>query len=90
MSEKLEKAEELKTATEMMVEFYYKRIMRILEYYVLLCFILVTFIPLLHFSWIPGFVKLVYFTGFPLLILIFIISLFKDPIQRLFVGMLKK
>jgi peptidoglycan/LPS O-acetylase OafA/YrhL len=90
MSEKLEKAEELKSATELTVEFYYKRIMRILEYYVLLCFILITFAPLLHFSWIPGFVKLVYFTGFPLLLIIFVISLFKDPIQRLFVSMSNK
>ena len=90
MNEKLEKVEELKSADELKVEFYYKKIMRILEYYVLLCFILVTFVPLLHFSWIPGFVKLVYFTGFPLLLIIFIISLFKDPIQRLFVSILKK
>jgi hypothetical protein len=90
MSEKLEKVEEKRNETEIMVEFYYKKIMRILEYYVLLCFILITFVPLLHFSWIPGFVKLVYFTGFPLLVLIFIISLLKDPIQKLFASILKK
>jgi hypothetical protein len=63
-----------------MVENYYKRIMRILEYYVLICFIIITIIPLLNFSWVQPFVKFVYLTGFPLLILIFIISLFKDPI----------
>ncbi len=66
-----------------MVDMYYKKVMRILEYYVLSCFILVTFVPLLNFSWIPGMVKLIYFTGFPLLLLIFLISLFKDPIQNL-------
>jgi hypothetical protein len=63
-----------------MVENYYKRIMRILEYYVLICFIIITIIPLLNFSWVQPFIKFVYLTGFPLLILIFIISLFKDPI----------
>lgn len=90
MSAKLENTEEKKSENEKMVEFYYKRIMRILEYYVLLCFILITIIPLLNFSWVPSFVKLVYFTGFPLLIFIFIISLFKEPIQKVFVGFLKK
>jgi hypothetical protein len=63
-----------------MVENYYKRIMRILEYYVLICFIMITVIPLLNFSWVQPFIKFVYLTGFPLLILIFIISLFKDQI----------
>lgn len=63
-----------------MVENYYKKIMRILEYYVLVCFIMITIIPLLNFSWVQPFVKFVYLTGFPLLILIFIISLFKDPV----------
>ncbi len=73
-----------------MVEKYYKKIMRILEYYVLLCFILVTFVPLLDFKWIPYFVKLIYFTGFPLLIMIFIISIFKEPLQGLILKFLEK
>jgi ABC-type transport system involved in cytochrome bd biosynthesis fused ATPase/permease subunit len=76
--------------TKEMVEQYYKRVMRILEYYVLLCFILVTFIPLLKFGWVPAFVKLIYFTGFPLLILIFIISLFKNPLQNMIERLLAK
>jgi hypothetical protein len=79
-----------KDETKEMIEIYYKRIMRILEYYVLMCFILVTFIPLLSFSWVPVFVQLIYFTGFPLLIIIFIISIFKDPIQNILAKILKK
>ena len=79
-----------KDETKEMIEIYYKRIMRVLEYYVLLCFILVTFIPLLNFSWVPVFVRLIYFTGFPLLIIIFIISIFKDPIQNMLAKILKK
>lgn len=79
-----------KDETKEMIEIYYKRIMRILEYYVLMCFILVTFIPLLNFSWVPVFVRLIYFTGFPLLIIIFIISIFKDPIQNMLAKILKK
>jgi hypothetical protein len=76
--------------TKEMAEQYYKRVMRILEYYVLLCFILVTFIPLLNFGWVPVFVKFIYFTGFPLLILIFVISLFKNPLQNMIERMLAK
>ena len=73
-----------------LVEIYYKKTMRILEYYVLGCFILITFIPLLNFSWIPVFVKMVYFTGFPLLLFIFIISIFKEPVQNLLTHMISK
>jgi hypothetical protein len=81
---------EPQTEERILVEVYYKKTMRILEYYVLGCFILITFVPLLNFSWIPIFVKLVYFTGFPLLILIFIISLFKEPVQNLLTNIIRK
>jgi len=81
---------ELQSAERKEVEKYYKKIMRILEYYVLACFIMVTFVPLLNFSWVPGFIKLVYFTGFPLLIFIFIISLFKEPIQNVLTNIVRK
>ncbi len=90
MKEKHSEKEEIKDETQNMVEMYYKKVMRFLEYYVLLCFILITFIPLLDFSWIPGFVKFIYFTGFPLLILIFIISLFKEPFLKMIAGFLRK
>lgn len=73
-----------------LVETYYKKTMRILEYYVLGCFILITFVPLLNFNWIPVFVKLVYFTGFPLLLIIFIISLFKEPVQNILTNLISK
>lgn len=78
------------TEERKLVDFYYKKIMRILEYYVLGCFILITFVPLLNFFWIPGFIKLVYFTGFPLLILIFIVSLFKEPVQNVLTNVIRK
>jgi hypothetical protein len=81
---------EEKSQTQKTVETHYKKVMRVLEYYVLACFILVTFVPLLNFGWTQGFVKFIYFTGFPLLILIFIIGLFKNPIQDLFTRLLEK
>jgi hypothetical protein len=84
------KGEDTRTDERKMVEAYYKKTMRMLEYYVLGCFVLITFIPLLNFSWIPVFVKLIYFTGFPLLILIFVISLFKEPVQNLLTNMITK
>ena len=76
--------------TQEMVEIYYKRVMRILEYYVLFCFILVTFVPLLNFGWVQGFIRFIYFTGFPLLIMIFIIGLFKNQIQNLIIKLISK
>ncbi len=90
MNKKDSKSSELQSEERMEVEKYYKKIMRFLEYYVLACFIMVTFVPLLDFSWVPGFVKLVYFTGFPLLIFIFVISLFKEPIQNLLTNIIRK
>ena len=89
IKENTAQAEE-KDETQEMVENYYKRVMRILEYYVLACFILVTFVPLLDFGWTQGFVRFIYFTGFPLLILIFIIGLFKNPIQEMLRKILSK
>ncbi len=76
--------------TKTMVEEYYKKVMRIVEYYVLLCFILITFIPLLNFSWVQGFIRFVYMTGFPLLILLFIVSLFKEPLLNFIGSIIKK
>lgn len=71
-----------------MVELYYRRVTRIIEYYILLCFVLITTIPLLDYWWVPGFVKFIYFTGFPLLLLLLIVSLVKDALleglKRLF------
>lgn len=84
------KNDQKKGESQEMVERYYKKIMRILEYYVLICFILITFVPLLDFNWVPGFIKFVYLTGFPLLIIIFIISLLKDPIQILLLKVIEK
>ena len=69
-----------------MVDVYYKRVTRIIEYYIFLCFILITVFPLLEYSWIPGFIRFVYFTGFPLLILLLFVSMIKDT----FLGMLKR
>ena len=62
------------------VDMYYKKITRIVEYYVITCFIVITIFPLFEYSWIPGFIKFIYFTGFPLLILLILISMVKDPL----------
>lgn len=61
------------------VEIYYRKTTRAVEYYVIICFIVITIFPLFEFSWIPAFIKFIYFTGFPLLILLILISLVKDP-----------
>lgn len=67
-----------------MAEMYYKRIIRIVEYYIFICFIFITVIPLLEYSWVPGFVKFIYFTGFPLLLLLLVVSLIRDPLIEFF------
>ena len=63
-----------------MVETYYKRVVRIAEYYIFLCFILIAvLLPfLLEFSWVDRYVKFIYFTAFPLLVILLIVSLFKE------------
>ena len=61
------------------VDIYYKKITRIVEYYVIACFIVITIFPLFEYGWIPGFIKFIYFTGFPLLILLILISMVKEP-----------
>jgi hypothetical protein len=61
------------------VDIYYKKITRIVEYYVIACFIVITIFPLFEYSWIPGFIKFIYFTGFPLLVLLILISMVKEP-----------
>jgi len=63
-----------------MAEIYYKKVIRIAEYYVILCFIIIVNVPLLHYSWVSPFMKFIYFTGFPLLVLLIFISLVKDPL----------
>jgi hypothetical protein len=85
MGEKKMKKKELKEDEQVnnskeVVEIFYKKAMRIIEYYVLLAFLLITFVPLLNYSWVPLFTKFVYMTGFPLLVLLFVISLVKEPL----------
>lgn len=65
-----------------MVEAYYKRVVRIAEYYIFLCFILIAVILpfLLEFSWVDRYVKFIYFTAFPLLVILLIVSLFKEVV----------
>lgn len=69
-----------------MVDAYYRRVTRVVEYYIFLCFIIITIFPLLEYSWIPLFIRFIYFTGFPLLILLLVVSIVKDA----FLGMLKR
>jgi hypothetical protein len=61
------------------VDIYYKKISRFTEYYVITCFFIITIFPLFEYSWIPGFIKFIYFTGFPLLILLILVSMVKEP-----------
>jgi hypothetical protein len=78
---------ESKNGTEQeisVVDIYYKKTTRVVEYYVIICFIVITIFPLFEFSWIPLFIKFIYFTGFPLLILLILIGLVKDPILNFF------
>lgn len=74
----------------MMVEEYYKKIMRVVEYYVLFCFVIITFVPLLEYGWVPGFIKFIYMTGFPLLLLLLIVSLVKESLLNYIVRLLEK
>ena len=73
-----------------MVEMYYRRIVRVAEYYIFLCFILIALLLpfLLKYSWVDKYVKFVYFTAFPLLVILLIVSIFREPVidllQRLF------
>ncbi len=62
------------------MELYYRRFVRFVEYYIFLCFLIITVFPLLDYSWIPGFIKFTYFTGFPLLLLVVLISFVKEPL----------
>ncbi len=90
MKDRSEKSEKKTEEKREMVEEYYKKVMRIIEYYVLLCFILITFVPLLEFSWVQGFTSFIYMTGFPLLIMLFLISLVKDPLLNFITKLIKK
>lgn len=65
-----------------MVEMYYRRVVRVAEYYIFLCFILIALILpfLLKYSWVDKYVKFVYFTAFPLLVILLIVSIFREPV----------
>lgn len=73
-----------------MVEMYYRWVVRVAEYYIFLCFILIALILpfLLKYSWVDRYVKFVYFTAFPLLVILLIVSIFREPVidllKRLF------
>ena len=65
---------------------YYHKISRILEYYILFCFIMIMILPLFDYNWVPPVVRFIYFTGFPLLLLLLIVSLFKEPLLNFLAG----
>lgn len=73
-----------------MVEAYYKRVIRAAEYYIFACFILIAVVLpfLVEKSWVDGYIKFIYFTAFPLLVILLLVSLFKEPLvvllERLF------
>lgn len=68
-----------------MVEAYYKRIVRVAEYYIFACFILIAVVLpfLVENSWVDGYIKFIYFTAFPLLVILLLASLFKEPLLAL-------
>lgn len=68
-----------------MVESLYNRVTILIEYYIFFCFLAITIIPLLEGDWVQPFVRFAYYTGFPSLILLLIVSLIKEP----FLDMLK-
>lgn len=74
------KTKEKNESDKTMGELFYKKVIRIAEYYVILCFIIIVNVPLLQYAWVGPFMKFIYFTGFPLLILLILISLVKDPL----------
>ena len=63
-------------------EKYFQKGMRFAEYYVMVSFVIITIFPLLNYSWIPAFIKFIYFTGFPLLILLFVASMMKETLIK--------
>ena len=62
------------------VKTMYNKIMRIFEYYILFCFVMIMILPLFNYPWVAPVTRFFYFTGFPLLILLLIVSLFKDSL----------
>ncbi len=56
----------------------YSKIMRLFEYYILLCFVMIMILPLMDYQWVAPVTRFFYFTGFPLLLVLLIVSLFKD------------
>lgn len=68
-----------------MVETYYKRIVRAAEYYIFTCFLLIAVVLpfLVEKSWVDGYIKIIYFTAFPLLVILLLASLFKEPLLAL-------
>ncbi len=67
-----------------MVEAHYKKITRIVEYYIFISFIIIAIILpfLMDYSWIDPVIRIIYFTAFPLLLLLLIVSLVKDALLQ--------
>ncbi|HQU73846.1 MAG TPA: hypothetical protein PKV71_18070 [Calditrichia bacterium] len=61
----------------------FSRIARIIEIYIFLCFLLIIIIPVMEGDWVQPVVRFLYFTGFPLLLLLIIASMSKDGILNL-------
>lgn len=65
---------------ESMLDKTYTKITRIMEAYIILCFLLVTVVPLFEYDWVAPFIRFIYFTGFPMLLILIFASLVKDNI----------
>jgi ABC-type protease/lipase transport system fused ATPase/permease subunit len=60
----------------------YNKFVRFSEIYIFLCFLIITVVPLFDYQWVPGFIRLIYITGFPLLLIIVLLGFVKEPLIK--------
>jgi ABC-type protease/lipase transport system fused ATPase/permease subunit len=60
----------------------YNKFVRFSEIYIFLCFLIITVVPLFDYQWVPGFIRLIYLTGFPLLLIIVLLGFVKEPLIK--------
>lgn len=69
---------------ESKARMFYRRFVRFSEYYIFLCFVIIIVVPLFEYAWVPGFIRTIYLTGFPLLLVIVLASFIKEPMLKFF------
>jgi hypothetical protein len=60
----------------------YNKFVRLSEIYIFLCFLIITVVPLFDYQWVPGFIRFIYLTGFPLLLFIVLLGFVKEPLIK--------